>query len=183
MKKHLKTILLIFIFPIITGIISGVITAKIQDINFLEALWLIIKVIFNFFLNLLTFKIPLWIILIIIFVIIGIIKILIIINDSKNKIESKKMEIKKVFQDYTEDYYDDIKYRWNWYESYDGVQITNLHPICECGCDLEYDMFDSYIICPDCKKRYKNTVDENSAERVFGNRYRKKLEKYIKEHS
>ncbi len=68
-----------------------------------------------------------------------------------------------------------------WYEASNGVRMTNLHPICECGCDLDCDIFDSYIECPDCKKNFRNKVDENSAERVFANRYRKRFEQFKKD--
>lgn len=179
MRKFFKTGCLIFIIPIITGVISGVITSKVENINFISAMGVVIEKVFSFIQNVLTFKIPVWIIIILFFIIIGIIKLLILINNKDN--ETKTKEVKRVFRDYTEDYYDGIKYRWKWYETSNGIRITNLHPICECGCDLVYDMFDSYIECPDCKKNFRNKVDEDSAERVFANRYRKRLEQFKKD--
>ena len=137
MKKYLKTIFLIFIIPIVTGIISGVITSKVENIDFVSALSVIIKKTFSFILKILTLKISIWIVLIILFVVIGVIKILNLISDNNNDIEAKKEELKKVFKNYTEDYYDGIKYVWDWYEMYNGIKMTNLHPVCECGCDFK----------------------------------------------
>lgn len=99
MKKYFKTGCLIFIIPIITGVISGVITSKVENINFISAMRVVIEKVFSFIQNVLTFKIPFWIIIILSFIIIGIIKLLILINNNDN--ETKKEESKRVFQDYT----------------------------------------------------------------------------------
>lgn len=89
--------------------------------------------------------------------------------------------IKKIHEEYTEDYYNGLKYRWNWYKSFDGIQIGDIYPICECGCTFSYDLFDFELECPDCKKKYKNNVDTDSAERVFINRYNKKIKQQNQE--
>lgn len=181
MKKILKSAWLILIIPIITGIISGVITSKIENINFVEALSLIIKKIFSFILNTLTFKIPLWIIIVIVVIIAIIIKIALYLEYNKNEEEMQKENLKKVFRDYTEDEYEGIKYRWEWEEHYNGIEMINLHPICDCGCTFNYSSFDSYLKCPDCKKQYRNNVNLDSAKRVFANRYSKRLKKFKEE--
>lgn len=178
MKKYFKSIWLVFIIPIVTGVISGVITAKIEKINFISALVIMFEKIVSFILDILTFKVPIWIIVIGIFIIIFIIKILIYIEDSNKNLEHQKENEKRVFKDYTEDEYEGIRYKWEWNEKYNGIEMINLHPVCECGCIFNYSLYDSYLKCPDCKKRYRNNVDLDSAMRVFANRYSKRLEKF-----
>ena len=90
MKKFFKSACLILIVPIITGIISGVITEKIENINFVLAVSLVIKKIFLFILNALTFKISLWIIIVLVAIIVIIIKIALYLEDNKNKGKFKK---------------------------------------------------------------------------------------------
>ena len=178
MKKNFNKILILFIIPIITGVISGVITAKIQEINFISALAIIFKFILDFIISILMFEMPVWLILISSFCIISAIKTMLSIqNSSNNTTTLEKTQDEEKLEQYVEDVYNGIKYRWKWYEYDNELEMSNLHPICECGCDLEYSILDSYIECPDCKKEYENTVDENKAEKAFKNRYRKKLEK------
>ena len=174
----MKKILMLFIIPIITGVISGIITAEIQNINFISGLIIVFKFIFKIIKSLLLFKLPTLIILIMIFIIILLIKIIRFIQTKKiNNSTKEQNEEKTLLEEYVEDEYDGIKYNWKWYNSYEGLKITKLQPICECGCELTYDIFDYYITCPDCKKQYKNNVNVDSAKRVFKNRYRKKLGK------
>lgn len=179
MKKYFKLTCLIFIIPILTGVISGVITAKIENINFISALGIVLEKIFAFILNILTFKISIWVIAIVVFIIIVAIKILLYIEDNNNKknIELKKEKLKSAFRNYTEDEYEGLKYKWEWKERSNGIEMINLHPVCECGCIFNYSPFDNYLKCPDCKKTYRNNVDLDSAMRVFANRYSKRLEK------
>ena len=61
------------------------------------------------------------------------------------KIIKIKENSKRVFRDYTEDEYEGINYRWEWEEHYNGIEMINLHSICECGCTFNYSSFDSYL--------------------------------------
>lgn len=172
MRKFLKSTWIYFILPLFVTVIGGLILSKIEDINFLLAVFKFLKLIFDFLIKILTLKISLWIIiLLIIFLLI----IIFIINKTMSKTDKKELMIKKIQDDYTEDYYNGLKYKWNWYKSFDGIQIGDIYPICECGCSFSYDIFDFELECPDCKKKYKNNVDTDSAERVFINRYNKKI--------
>ena len=173
MKQKIKTFIIIFIVPIITGVI----TSKIENINFFQAIELIIKTLIDWSKTILLYKIPVWIILIILLLIFLILKVIIWIYNKKEKIKLIEEDVKKVYKDYTTDCYNDINYKWIWKERYDGIEMNYLHPICTCGCDL-INTYNSYIKCPDCKKSYKNTINLEEAERVFLNRYRKRLEAY-----
>lgn len=179
MKKQLKNILIFLIVPIITGTISGIIVAKIQNINFIEALKIVLTSVISFVTKLLTLNIPVWVILIfiIILVILRIFKSIFF----DNKIDVN-LELKKIYKNYTEDSYNGIHYKWKWIETYDGQLLDDIHPICNCGCNLNYNSWnlDRYVTCPDCKKKYDtNNINENDAENVFINRCNKKTKEFV----
>lgn len=172
MKKFLKSTWLYFIVPLAVTVIGGLILTKIENVNFLSGIWEFIKLLFNFIIHILTLKISFWIIMLLVIVLFIINKIMLMIKESE-------ITTKKLYEDYTEDYYNGLKYRWTWRKSYDGIYIADIFPICECGCTFNYDMFDRDLQCPDCKKTYKNNVDTNSAERVFSNRYNKRVKEFL----
>ena len=178
LKKILKSTWIYFVLPLFITVIGGLILTRIENINFLSAIFKFLKLIFGFFIKILTLKISLWIIILLIIVLLIII---FIINKIVTKTDKKELMIKKIHEEYTEDYYNGLKYRWNWYKSFDGIQIGDIYPICECGCTFSYDIFDFELECPDCKKKYKNNVDTDSAERVFINRYNKKIKQQNQE--
>ena len=173
MKKILKSLGIYILAPLIVEIMLAITLAVFKEINFASALWLTIKKTGELLYEIVTFKISLWVVILVIFVFVAFKKIL---NEIIHKTPSKS-QCDILMETYNEDIYEGINYRWEWYNSSNGPQISNLTPICKCGCELDYYMFDPYVECPECKKIYSNTINESSAERVFVNRFRKKLKK------
>ena len=172
--KYLKTIWQLIIAPLIVGVIL----IKIENGKLFSDIMKFLKTIVNFIFSIFTIKIPLWLIIIIIIVTIFIIYT---IKKVKKSEQNLKKKTSLPHEDYTEDYYEGLKYEWTWYRGFEGLEIENIHPICECGCSFNYEFYDRKLTCPDCKKEYPNNVDIESAEKVFVNRYNKKLKKYKEE--
>ena len=171
MRKVIKTLGTSIIAPVIVEVIAGMILAKNKDVDFISALFLVIKETFKFLYRVFNFKLSLW------FVVASILIFMMIKNILKAAKYKKSAKSNKeiLLEAYTEDIYSDMNYRWRWCNTSSDPQVINLTPICKCGCVLDYDVFDLIIECPDCKKEYSNSVDERAAERTFENRFRKKL--------
>lgn len=178
MKKFLKSTWMVFVLPLLVTIIGGLILTMIEDIDLFSGIGKFLNIIESSIVKFLTIKVSLWAILLVIIILFI---FLIIVNKIIIKTEKNQTTTKKLYEEYIEDYYDDLKYKWKWNKGYDGLYISDIYPICECGCSFNYDMFDSKLQCPDCKKIYKNNVDTDSAKRVFINRYNKKLKSLLME--
>lgn len=170
MKKIIKAILG-FLLTVVGEVIAGIILSYINNVNFISGFWIAIKASFKYLWLFITFKVPLWIIVMIIVIFYIIKKYW---KRSKCKIPTKSNK-EILLETYTEDIYDGMNYRWRWCNTSNGPSVMDLMLICKCGCVLDYDIFDYDIQCPDCKKKYANNVDERAAERTFENRFRKKL--------
>lgn len=129
--------------PLIMYIITLFIKDKTDFVNFIFNIYTSVKV---FVIKLLTYKIPLWIIIVFCLIFYLLKKALKKINENiqPNWSDSfKKME------------YDGHFFSWNYKMYIDNtVEIVDIKPICSCGCKLvEYF---SQLKCPMCGKIYNN---------------------------
>ena len=140
--------------------------------NWITKGWIIsvIKYIWETVLQVLTYKIPIYWVLIIFVVIIGIIVLFswyisIKSEDRKNSIPA--------YYEYTEDVFDDIPYRW---ESRDG-KIFNLHKLCpKCKTPIVYSH------CPRCNfsEYYGNRKSEEDILVLIADNVNRKYNKNYK---
>lgn len=180
-KSKLKVVIISLITLIILPIVVNVISHKIEDINFLEKLKNIFMVMLNFFSGIVNFKIPLWIIIVGIVMVIFIMKVYF---HNKNKFEIKN---EHEWEKYNIEEYKGLRYTWKC-DNYLGKKvIKELKPICECGCDLivtdsykNYHKIYGYLVCPNCNKGYENNFDENkeAVEKIIVFKYNNMIEKY-----
>lgn len=182
MKKKGKIIGIIsaigvFIIPII----QGVVIHKIENINYIDALKKIFTNIFNFVISIMNFKVPIWLISLLVILILLIIKIYTYI---KNAVDKDEYEWEK----YKTEKYEGLTYTWK-YDNYLGEKkIKDLKPICECGCDLiikdsynNYHKYQGYLVCPNCGKGYNNNFMQNrqAVSNIIVYKYNKMIKKYM----
>lgn len=186
MKKLLKKVsistIIMSISAFILPIIQGIITHKLEDFNYFNMVKNTIIFIFKCIVIVMTFSIPLWIILIILSVII-IYKYYSNIYNYYNK--NKKLKL------YKTQCYEGLIYTWE-YSTKNGKNIVEkIKPICECGCDLMVEStykgkykYKGYLVCPSCHKGYKNNFEKNkdAVKRLVIFKYNKmidKIQKYV----
>ena len=183
MKKKGKIIgiisaIVVFLVPIIQNVISH----KIEDIDLLELIKKIFINVVNFIIGIINFKIPLWVIMVIIFIVVLVIKLYL----KNEKVENKEFEGDK----YLKEKYDGLTYTWRYGYEFGEKIIKDLKPICECGCDLlEKDSYNNYhksggyLVCPICDKGYTNNFQKNeqAVRNIITYKYNNMLERYNNE--
>jgi len=151
-KKVLLNTWVISIFsPIVTAIIISGFTALIKQINFFEAL----KLLFSWIVKAITFRIPLYAIVLVVMFLIMVLKVYIKIEDAKESNLPKWLS-------YTKAHYKDWVLKWEYQLGYDNkYEIEKLRPICQCGCELSQksNHNNTYYtsrrpICPNCENIY-----------------------------
>lgn len=132
-----------------------------QNISISLGLYNVGKVIINFIVRVFLFRIPVWILLLVIF---GLLLILILVSmifTNKNKLPEWKK--------YTREYYGSWLFEWYYTENtWGNTKISNLRPICtNCHCDLsvENDFYNrGYLYCPKCSSKFPllnhNTLED-----------------------
>lgn len=151
-KKVLSNVWVIGVFsPIIGTIIISAFTALIKQINFFVAL----KLILMWIVKVITFRIPLYIIIIVILSLFFAIKVYVKIQDSKESNLPKWLK-------YTKIQYKNWFMAWEYELNYDNkYKIESVRPICKCGCELSFK--ESYknafygngvLVCPKCESTY-----------------------------
>lgn len=180
MKKIIKSTWTLFLLPVFVTIIGGLVQAKIENVNILEGMLNFLKWIFRSIIFILNVNIPLWVLLIIgiiLFIILFIIAII-----ANNNINHKKW-----YEDYTDDFYNDIRYAWEYSEVYNKFKIENFRPVCNrCKGELiqrenignhYYGMKKNY--CPNCNIILENPNFEEieTAHIYVTNKLKKEYEK------
>lgn len=137
---------------IATGIVS-VVTSVHKEINIVQAVILVLKTLWCWVLAVLTFKVPMYAILIAIIGLIFGLKILASYSSSKQNNSPQWLKYKKAPYKswiFTWEYQIDIFSK--------TYEIEHLRPICQCGCalscigDLYYD--NMRLSCPKCGQQY-----------------------------
>lgn len=160
MGKSIKKILsntwvVSILCSIIATIIVSTATALYKQINLLEALKLLFKTLLTWISNILIFRVPVYIILLVILFLIFAIEIYLKFSTAK-EVNSPK------WLNYTRTRYKNWVLKWEYRLSYGNkYKIENLHPICECGCELSKKnrQGNSYysngiLVCPKCGNTY-----------------------------
>lgn len=149
-------ILATIIGTVIADIISSIVLSLVNRIDLWNATLLMWEKIVYFFRNILLFKVPVWIIFVIILIIIS---IKYIVNRTINK--ENDINIKETkYKEYTEDTYGGRKYSWDYIEYGNNIRIDDFKPICpRCGGNLieKYQIRNSYygrekLFCPNCQE-------------------------------
>jgi hypothetical protein len=143
---------------VIAFFITSVITAINKKINIIQA----IIHVFYWILDIFTCRIPLYMVIIIILLLIIVFKIYSVFNN---------MDYKPKWLNYTKEQYKDWFMKWEYELTYyNKYRITNLRPVCECGCDLSNNYNLDYrqyhrelLVCPKCEKTYPH-ISESIVE-------------------
>lgn len=176
MKKIFKKVLsnqwtIAFIPPLILAIITPIFVSWVNNINLIESFYLIFIFLKNSFLSLLNYKVPLWVILIII-----LFKFILNLMRKfwKNKKSSYKREYPNWYYNFREMKFKDWLFIWNYdmhLYSDNIIDFSDLKPICDCKCNLLKKSkignryYNSPVLqCPNCKKIYNNPKMEDIDE-------------------
>lgn len=184
MKKILKSFWLVIIAPILVTVIGGLILTKIEDVKFLEGVTSFVLLIWNFVKSILSYSIPVWVIILII---VALFMILLIISKFQTLNQPRKVSW---YENYNEEKYKGVLYSWNYVTNYGEVSIKHLRPICpNCRGELtevpssrgSYHMY-LQLFCPNCDKETKTpTSEELKIAEVFIYNKLKQREKLAKE--
>lgn len=159
LKKLFRSKLLVSIFSgVVTGVLTSLIVSKVQSISIVDAMGTVLRSIYKAISFCLTFKIPVWIILLGILLIIFGFYIFIKIQDIKTQTQDPMVA-------YTEDIIEGIRWQWNWNhwqrtDFYGNHQLPK--PICiNCEGNLIVG-FSNQLICRHCgfEKRLRNEYTE-----------------------
>ena len=173
------------IFFVIGQVITALIISKVTELNLTNAIKFIWGSIFNFFKTILDFNVPVWVIIIVIFLLYVIDKIITKRQESKND--------SSWYANYTEDTYKGVLYTWYYHKTYDGKIdfVDYFKPICiYCRGDLTtkrehndvYYPF-NHLYCPNCNKILETPSQEDfeDAKIFVRNKLKKKFEQKLEE--
>ena len=164
-QKH--PLLLSLLLGVIGNLAWSIIQIGLNKVDFFEAFWQAPRIIFDFIIYLLTFSVPVWGVLVAIFVVALLLWTYTKITDRPQKTEPYKK--------YTTDFYKGQKYKWEWWDN----TLAELRPICnECDGELASDCHYGYhLICPNCDKQYQkpDATALNLASTYFVNKANKKI--------
>lgn len=137
---------------VIVEVVASIIVSSISKINLIDATIIIWKWIYNLIKSIVLFRVPIWIILILLVFLLIIITF--IYNYSNRNNCSKPW-----YSDYIKDEYKNILYTWNYTTTYSGnIDIENFRPICP-SCDGDLTMVREHgnrhygsprLFCPNC---------------------------------
>jgi len=181
MKNKIKnTTLFAITIGVVINLISSVIYSKIENVDFITGFVELWKKLFNFFIMIINFRIPVWVIIIVLFIFFVIIKIYIAIIDSKEKYQPKYMN-------YLSDTYKGIIYQWELNKYGNGIKLENIIPVCNCGGQFTMKQKHKNIhygspklYCVNCDKIIEENFDEEvlqDAELYFTNKVRQLMKK------
>lgn len=145
-------------FPIIGSVVASSIYSLIEKKSFIVVLSLVCNWVFKMFILILTYTIPVWVI------IIAFISLLLIL------LLASKLNAKEIVQPHLQ-YTQDIFKQWKWYWGYDlkndKIIITGLKPECpECHVFMHYfnDIYGYSASCPNCGTTFDNRNSESVAD-------------------
>lgn len=181
-----KSALYTLIGAIVVNVVSSIIYALIEKVNFIEAFLDIWKFAFSFMANFLNVEIKLW-------QFIGLVAILLVILYFISRSHAKPTP--KTTREYLKDTsgkYKGINYKWTVDEYNNIISINNksFRPVCDCGGELTlkrqygnmYFMVER-LFCVNCEKLIEcdyNHEIHKDAELFFSNNLRKKIDEYNK---
>lgn len=151
---------------IIGGLALSWITAMARKVNLWEGFIAVVTWIWRAIVAVITFRVPVWIILIAVGMVILIGKA--IFNARKADAE----ETRSSFRAYTKDKIKFWVFEWEYLSGGDGEpdSIRRLRPVCEeCFCDLLLDEHDRLygiyrLYCPNCRREYPNVSHSAKSE-------------------
>ncbi|HAT4256586.1 TPA: hypothetical protein I9065_003009 [Clostridium perfringens] len=152
--------------PLILAIITPLWISWWKNMNLSESINFITEKLWNIF----NYKLPLWLILIVVvFLIISLIVIDRLLNSLGNNENPSKTNYPDWYYNFKEMNFKEWLFVWDYRLTLNGsLEIVDLKPICTCRCDLlkKSRIGNTYygtsvLQCPNCKKVYKNpTIDD-----------------------
>jgi hypothetical protein len=154
---------------LIVLLISSIINSIINKLNLFEGLYNILTSIVLFFKKILTYKVSIWVVILIF---LALFFILIFISIIRDKFDNPK------WKEYKLQYFGKWLFTWKYIDMFGNTEIISLRPICDnCRCDLSAQL-DSYqmgaikLYCPNCGKEFpvlKNTTLEDVEKIIIRN--------------
>ena len=157
MKKVIKSIWFWFLLPVLVTVVGGLILAKLENIKIYEGILTFLKWIYNGIIFILSINIPLWVLLLI-----GIF-LFIILSIISKIIDNNHINVKRWYEDYTDDIYKGVRYAWSYSELGNEINPENFRPVCnKCKGELiqkrthgNYHYGTEQNFCPNCDKILK----------------------------
>ena len=151
-------------------LLTSVITSLKIKINFFESIKLVGKKIGWFFVTVLSFRIAVWMILLGFGILIGVLFIIIKIQDSNSNV---RIDERPDFLSYKSDIFPgNLKWIWDYQKNnIDGqYHIVNLRPVCA-NCETPLMLSDSFhsleAHCPRCKNSYSQKAFYNYNQQYY----------------
>jgi len=145
-------------FPILGSVVASSIYSLIEKKSFIVVLSLVCNWVFKIFILILTYTIPVWVI------IIAFLSLFLIL------LLASKLNAKEIVQPHLQ-YTQDIFKQWKWYWRYGlkngEIIITDMRPECpECHVFMHYfiETHGNSASCPNCKTYFDNRNSENAAD-------------------
>ena len=150
-KKLLQNPWVVSIFSsVIATLLASLILSVFSKNTFLKSIGIVIEKIVNIFIAIILFRIPIWVLL-------GLVILLIVILVIIDKVSiTKNID----WLSYKSEYYKNWNLVWDYEKDYEGkYEISNLRPICTCGCEMS-ERINRYngekeLYCPRCNQVYK----------------------------
>jgi hypothetical protein len=154
--------------------LSGVIYNSLKNnLNIFKSVLSVLDIIGNFFYTIMTYKLYVWVVLVIIvFLLIGLFCIGVIIG-TKNKNKENTWQKYHYFE------YKKWLFTWDYSRTIQGLEIYNLHIVCKnCRCELSQDetyingSYYSNYYCPNCNSKYEyinQTIIDNVRKIIYHN--------------
>ncbi|OME41440.1 hypothetical protein [Paenibacillus odorifer] len=162
---------------VLTAVLSAIVTtpivAYIKSQTFIQAFKTILSAVWWFIKVVLTFGIPVWVLLLII----GLFFLMIFILSKK-----PVQHVKPDFTSYTEDNIEGIHWEWEWYQTYSGkYDLSSNSPVPTCSsCKgflvLGHHLYGgNHLVCENCKveKKLNDWSLEEYLERIKREIYRR----------
>ena len=181
MKPKTKASIITAVVAVAINVISSIIYSLVQDVDFATAFIELWKIIIDFIVSVLSFKITIWQLLIGIFLFV----LALLIYESKTK--KNEQEIPD-FMQYTSGIYKGINYHWELDRYSNTLRINNIQPICDCGSFLttkrnyrNAHYGQPKLYCVNCDKIIEPQFDQEileDAKLYFGNILNKKIKDF-----
>lgn len=174
-KEYKDKIIAVVVF-LLANIICPIIVSKIQNIDFINAFVTMWKKIFEVLITILKFPIPVWVIILTIFIIYICLRIYLVIIDRTAEDESW-------YKNYSSDTYNGIMYEWTYSKYGNTIKMEKITPICKkCNGNVtvKHNGYYSSLYCPNCNQTYNNPNSEeyDSAKTYFNNTLKKLIDKH-----
>lgn len=170
-----------FFAGVFLNVVSSIVYSKIKNIDFASSFVQVWKLFYNFIINIMNCKIPIWSIIVVIIILYFILKLYFFVSEQKKA-------MKPEFLKYLSDEYKGINYQWE-IDLYNG-RLKKVQPICRCGAQLttKHSYGNTHysqpkLYCVNCDKiiseEFNSTILED-ATLYFTNNYNSKVKGYNK---